>query len=211
MTHSQIREVQNAFRESTLRAVQAGYEWLELHFGHGYLAHSFLSPLSNKRIDEYGGSFDNRVRFTVETVRAVRRVWSDNLPLAVRLSSTDWTEDGWTLAETIELSRLLKSEGVDLIDCSSGFVTADISKIPFGAGFQVPLSEAVRREADIPTATVGFITNAAQADQIIRNGQADIVLLARKMLREPYWAIQAARELNQAEKLRLPIQYAHRI
>ena len=207
MTRDDIRAVQDAFRAATVRALEAGCEWLELHSAHGYLLHSFYSILSNKRTDEYGGSFENRIRMTVETARIMRKVWPDKLPFAVRLSCTDWVEGGWTLQDSIELSKRLKAEGVDLIDCSSGFVTPDYDKIPFGAGFQVPFADAIRKEAGILTAAVGYITQAMQADEIIRNGHADVVLLAREMLRNPYWANSAARAVHKKNAARVPIQY----
>lgn len=208
MTRSDIQEVQNAFRTAAVRSLEAGYEWLELHFAHGYLAHSFYSPLSNKRTDEYGGSFENRIRFALETTRAVRDVWSDRLPLTARLSCSDWVEGGWTIEDSVELSKKLKAEGVDLIDCSSGFNSLDYKNYPFGASWQVPFAEKIRKEADIATAAVGSITEPMQADEIIRNNRADIVLLAREMLRDPYWAYHAAQALHQKEADTLPIQYA---
>ena len=207
---AQIREIQNAFVAATVRAVQAGFQMLEIHGAHGYLVHSFHSPVSNARRDEYGGSFENRIRFTLETVRLVRPKWPDSKPLAVRLSCTDWFEGGWTLEESIELAKKLKAEGVDLIDCSSGGGTPK-ARVPAGASFQVPLAEAVRRQAGIPTAAVGLITDPMQADEVIRNGRADMVLLAREMLRNPYWPVQAARALGKADKLQLPVQYARAI
>lgn len=211
MTLEDIRQVQDAFRAATERVLAAGTEWLELHAAHGYLLHSFYSPLSNKRTDQYGGTFENRIRMLLETVRVMRNVWPGHLPFTVRLSCTDWVEGGWTIEDSVALSRRLKEEGVDLVDCSSGFVTPDYDRIPFGAGFQVPFAERIRKEAGIATAAVGDITNAMQADTIVRNGQADIVLLAREMLRNPYWAIQAAREVHQKDKLKAPIQYARAI
>lgn len=208
MTLTDIHQVQDAFRTAAVRSLEAGYEWLELHFAHGYLVHSFYSPLSNKRTDEYGGSFANRIRMALETTQAVREVWPERLPLTVRLSCSDWVEGGWTIEDSVELSKKLKAEGVDLIDCSSGFNSPDYKNYPFGAGWQVPFAEKIRQAADIATATVGFITNAMQADQIIRNQRADIVLLAREMLRDPYWPYRAAQELQQKEATTLPIQYA---
>ncbi|MES1024577.1 NADH:flavin oxidoreductase/NADH oxidase [Gloeocapsa sp. BRSZ] len=208
MTKEDIQEVQNAFRAAALRALEAGYEWLELHFAHGYLAHSFYSPLANQRTDEYGGSFVNRIRFVIETTQAVREVWPERLPLTARLSCSDWVEGGWTIEDSVELAKKLKAEGVDLIDCSSGFNSPDYKNYPFGAGWQVPFAEKIRHEAEIATAAVGSITNPMQADEIIRNGRADIILIGREMLRDPYWAYRAAQELHQEEKLNLPIQYA---
>jgi 2,4-dienoyl-CoA reductase-like NADH-dependent reductase (Old Yellow Enzyme family) len=208
ITKEDIQQIQDGFRSATVRSLEAGYEWLELHFAHGYLAHSFYSPLSNKRTDEYGGSFENRIRFLLETTRAVREVWPERLPLTARLSCSDWVEGGWTIEDSVELAKKLKAEGVDLIDCSSGFNSPDYKTYPFGAGWQVPLSEKIRKEADIPTAAVGFVTNAMQADEIIRNQRADIVLLARELLRDPYWPYRAAFELRRKNATTLPIQYA---
>ncbi|HAE59874.1 MAG TPA: oxidoreductase [Anaerolineae bacterium] len=201
---NEIRAVQESFKSAARRALAAGFEWLELHAAHGYLIHSFYSPISNQRRDDYGGSFENRIRFMLETVRAVRFVWPEHLPLTARISGTDWVEGGWTVDESIELARRLKAEGLDLIDCSSGGGAAQ-AKIPVGAGYQVPISEAVRRGADIATAAVGMITSAAQADEIIRNGRADVVLLGREMLRDPYWALHAAQALKQPAPI--PAQY----
>jgi 2,4-dienoyl-CoA reductase-like NADH-dependent reductase (Old Yellow Enzyme family) len=153
-----------------------------------------------------GVTLRNRIRFTLETVRLVRQKWPESKPLAVRLSCTDWFEGGWTLEESVDLAKKLKQAGVDLIDCSSGGGTP-AARVPVGAGFQVPLAEAVRRGADVPTAAVGMITDPLQADEIVRHGRADVVLLAREMLRNPYWPVHAARALGQADKLRLPVQY----
>jgi 2,4-dienoyl-CoA reductase-like NADH-dependent reductase (Old Yellow Enzyme family) len=208
MSAEDIRAVQEAFRAATVRAVQAGCEWLELHAAHGYLLHEFLSPISNHRTDQYGGSFENRIRMVIETARAMRGVWPERLPFAARLSCTDWVEGGWTLDDSVELSKRLKAEGVDLIDCSSGFNTPNYEAIPFGSGFQVPFAERIRPEADILTAAVGYITNAMQADGIIRNGRADIVLLAREFLRNPYWPLEAARAVHQKSAIAPPVQYA---
>lgn len=192
----EIGVVQAAHADAARRALEAGFEWVEVHAAHGYLAHQFLSPLSNTRTDEYGGSFDNRIRFLLETVRAVRGVWPERLPLAVRLSCTDWTEGGWTLEESVTLSVRLRGEGVDLVDCSSGGGVPR-ARIKTGPGYQVPFAEAVRCGADIPTAAVGMITDPAQANAIIEHDQADLVLLAREMLRDPYWPLRAARALGQ--------------
>jgi 2,4-dienoyl-CoA reductase-like NADH-dependent reductase (Old Yellow Enzyme family) len=173
---------------------------VEIHSAHGYLLHEFLSPLSNQRTDEYGGSFENRTRLLIETVRAVR----SEAPLLVRISATDWAEGGWDADQSVALAKLLKNEGVDLIDCSSGGLVAD-AKIPVASGFQVPFAERVRKEAGIATGAVGLITEPRQADEIIRNGQADIVLLAREFLRDPYWPLHAAQALGQP--ITWPIQY----
>ena len=211
MTREDIQQVQDAFRSAAVRSLEAGYEWLELHYAHGYLAHSFYSPLSNRRTDEYGGSFENRIRFALETTRAVRDVWPERLPLTVRLSCSDWVEGGWTIEDSVELSKKLKAEGVDLIDCSSGFGSLDYKNYPFGAGWQVPFAEKIRKEADIATAAVGSITEPMQADEIIRNNRADIVLLAQEMLRDPYWPYHAAQKLRQKGTPILPIQYGSRV
>ena len=201
---SEILAIQNDFRAGAERALAAGFEWLEIHAAHGYLLHSFYSPVSNKRTDNYGGSFENRIRFLIETVQAVRPVWPDHLPLTVRISGTDWTDGGWTVEESVELARSLKIEGVDLVDCSSGGGVFG-AKIPAGPGYQVPISDAVRNGADIMTAAVGLITAPAHADEIIRNGRADIVLLGREMLRNPYWPQYAAQVLKQP--VPVPPQY----
>jgi 2,4-dienoyl-CoA reductase-like NADH-dependent reductase (Old Yellow Enzyme family) len=200
----EIREVQQAFRAAAQRALEAGFRYLELHAAHGYLLHSFYSPLSNHRADAYGGSFENRVRMTLETATAVREVWPDDLPLAVRLSCTDWAAGGWTLEESIELACRLKALGVDVIDCSSGGNIPNAA-VPVGAGYQVPLSEGIRHGAGIVTAAVGLITQPMQADEIIRNGRADLVLLGRESLRDPYWPLHAAKALGQ--KAAVPVQY----
>jgi 2,4-dienoyl-CoA reductase-like NADH-dependent reductase (Old Yellow Enzyme family) len=180
---------------------------VEIHAAHGYLLHSFLSPLSNQRTDRYGGSFENRIRLLVETAHAMRAVWPEAKPLTVRISCTDWVEGGWTLEESIDLARRLKDEGVDLIDCSSGG-TSPTAKVPVGAGYQTPFAERIRREAAIATAAVGLITEPMQADEIIRNGRADLVLLARELLRDPHWPLHAAQTLHQRDKAAIPPQYA---
>lgn len=200
----EIGAVQAAFTAAARRALAAGFDWLEIHGAHGYLVHSFLSPLSNRRDDIYGGGLASRSRFLVETVQAVRQAWPERLPLAVRLSCTEWVEDGWGIEDTIELARWLKEEGVDLVDCSSG---GNLPKapVPLGPGYQVPLSEAVRRGAQIATAAVGLITAPAHADEIVRNGRADVVLLGRELLRDPYWPLHAARALKQPAPV--PDQY----
>jgi 2,4-dienoyl-CoA reductase-like NADH-dependent reductase (Old Yellow Enzyme family) len=206
MSEGDIRTVQAAFAAAARRALAAGFRWLELHFAHGYLAHTFLSPLSNTRTDAYGGSFENRVRFGVETVRAVRAVWPEELPLAVRLSCTDWAEGGWTAEDSVGLARLLRPEGVDLVDCSSGGLVPS-QRIPIGPGYQVPFARQIRAEAGLATAAVGMVTEPKQADAIIRGEEADLVLLAREMLRDPYWPLHAAKALEQPERRRIPNQY----
>jgi 2,4-dienoyl-CoA reductase-like NADH-dependent reductase (Old Yellow Enzyme family) len=188
-----IEKVTTAFSWAAVRARAAGFDVLEIHAAHGYLLHSFLSPLSNLRTDRYGGDLLNRSRILLQVVDAVRKEWAG--PLFVRISATDWVPGGWDICESIELARLLKSASVDLIDVSSGGLVP-YAKIPAGPGFQVPFAARIRREANIPVAAVGMITDAAQADQIVRNGDADIVLLAREMLRDPYWAMHAAAKLG---------------
>ena len=207
MTEADIRRVQADFVAAAQRALAAGCEWLELHAAHGYLGHEFLSPIANRREDRYGGAFENRIRFLVETTRAVRAVWPARLALTVRLSCTDWVPGGWDIEQSVELARQLKAEGVDLIDCSSGGQVPD-AKIPVGPGFQVPFAERIRREAGIATAAVGFITEPAQADEIVRQGRADVVLLAREFLRDPNWPRRAAKALGQGAALPLAPQYA---
>lgn len=203
---AEITGVQAAFQNAARRALAAGFDCVEIHGAHGYLIHSFYSPLSNQRSDSYGGNFENRTRFAVETTRAVRQVWPENLPLLIRLSSTDWVEGGWSGEDTVALAKLLKQEGIDLIDCSSGG-TAPRAAVPVGAGYQVPFAEKVRRGAQIATAAVGMITQPMQADEIIRNERADLVLLGREMLRDPYWAIHAALALAKRESAPVPDQY----
>ena len=207
MTLDDIAIVRRAFVEAVKRARAAGFTWIEIHAAHGYLLHSFLSPLSNQRTDFYGGSFDNRVRLLLEVARDTRKFWPDAMAVTVRLSCTDWVDGGWTLDDSIELSRRLKGEGVDLIDCSSGG-NVPRAEIPVAPGYQVPFAEAIRAQAGIPTAAVGLITQAKQADDIVRNGQADVALLARKILRDPYWPIHAARELGRVDGVPVPPQYA---
>jgi 2,4-dienoyl-CoA reductase-like NADH-dependent reductase (Old Yellow Enzyme family) len=204
LTIDQIKSLQRAFATAAARAAAAGFEVIEIHAAHGYLIHEFLSPFSNRRVDAYGGSFENRTRFLRECVEAVRRALSERCPLFVRVSATDWVEGGWDIDQSVELARLLLSLGVDLIDCSSGG-NLEKAEIPIGPGYQTPFAERIRREANIATAAVGMITAPAQADQIIRNDQADLVLLAREMLRDPYWPMHAAQELEHVAPW--PVQY----
>ena len=207
MTAADIIRVQHDFVAAASRALTAGFEWLELHAAHGYLFNEFLSPLSNHRTDNYGGSFENRTRFLLDTTRAVRKVWPEHLPLTVRLSAIDWKEGGWQIEDSIALAKRLKAEGVDLMDCSSGGLVPD-AKINFAPGYQVTFAERIRRDANIATAAVGFITEPKQADDIVRQGQADVVLLARQFLRDPYWPAHAAQTLGLKDKLPPPNQYA---
>ena len=199
-----LARIREAFVAAAKRALQAGAEVVEIHAAHGYLLHSFYSPLSNQRTDRYGGSFENRTRFLCETAAAVRAVWPDELPLFVRISSTDWTEGGWTGEDSVALAQQLKSLGVDLIDCSSGGNVPDAT-IPTGSGYQLRFAEQIGRETGIATGAVGLITSPEQADQIIRAGHADLVLMAREFLRHPYWPLNAAKPLHQ--KPEPPAQY----
>jgi 2,4-dienoyl-CoA reductase-like NADH-dependent reductase (Old Yellow Enzyme family) len=204
LTPKELDEVVSQFATAAKRAVTAGYEVVEVHMAHGYLCHQFLSPLSNKRNDEYGGSLANRARLPLRVAEAVRNAWPENLPVFVRVSATDWVEGGWVLPQTIQFARMLKDIGIDLIDCSTGGLVSN-AKIPAGPGFQVPFAAAVRNEAKIPTAAVGCITEPFQAEQIVSTGMADAVLLGRETLRNPYWPLEAARTLR--ADLAWPSQY----
>jgi 2,4-dienoyl-CoA reductase-like NADH-dependent reductase (Old Yellow Enzyme family) len=190
-----IRKVINDFRTAAARARQAGYQVLEIHAAHGYLIHQFLSPLSNRRTDEYGGTYENRTRLIREITSQTRAVWPDNLPLFVRLSCTDYVEGGWNVDETIQLSALLKNLGADLIDCSSGGAVP-YAKIPFGPGYQVGFAGQVRHQAGVMTGAVGLITAAKQAEEILANGHADLILIGRQSLRDPNFPLHAAKELG---------------
>lgn len=205
MTRADIDQTIDRFGASTRLARSAGFQTLELHMGHGYLVHEFLSPLSNHREDDYGGDFENRIRLAVEIARTVRAEWPKELPLFVRLSATDWVEKGWDIDQSIQLAKVLGTVGVDLIDCSSGSIVPG-SRGPQAPGFQVPLAAAVRAEAGIPTAAVGLITQARQADDILTQGKADLVLLARQLLVDPYWPLRAQAELDGVAS-QWPIQY----
>jgi 2,4-dienoyl-CoA reductase-like NADH-dependent reductase (Old Yellow Enzyme family) len=205
LTVDEIHGIVEAFVAAARCALHAGFKVIELHGAHGYLIHEFLSPLSNQRTDQYGGSFENRIRFALEVIQAVRSVWPERLPLFLRISATDWAEGGWALDDSVELARAVRTRGVDLIDCSSGG-TVPHASIPAAPGYQVPFSDRIRREAGILTGAVGLITEPFQADAIIRGGAADVVLLAREFLREPYWPIKAAQALG--AEIRVPAQYA---
>ncbi len=191
------------FREAAERALKAGFKVVEIHSAHGYLLQEFLSPLSNQRTDEYGGSFENRTRLLLQVTEAVRSVWPEEYPLFVRISSTDWTEGGWTLEDSIELAYLLKSAGADLIDCSSGGNIYN-AKIPAAPGYQVPFAGALRKTG-IMTGAVGLITSSNQAEEILREEKADLILMGRELLRNPYFPLQAAKELG--EEIYWPAQY----
>jgi 2,4-dienoyl-CoA reductase-like NADH-dependent reductase (Old Yellow Enzyme family) len=204
LTHEGIDTVVGAFRAAARRARQAGFKIVEIHAAHGYLLHQFLSPLANTRTDEYGGRYDNRTRLLKQVCRAVREEWPDELPLFVRVSATDWVEGGWTDDQTVALAHHLSSYGVDLIDCSSGGLVPN-AVIPLGPGYQVGFSQRIKATVPMLTATVGLITGPEQADQIVRLEQADLVLLGRQMLRDPYWPLHAARALG--HDVPWPVQY----
>jgi 2,4-dienoyl-CoA reductase-like NADH-dependent reductase (Old Yellow Enzyme family) len=199
-----IKTIIQAFKLAAKRSLAAGYKVIEIHAAHGYLIHEFYSPLSNKRTDEYGGSFDNRIRFLLEIIEAVQTEWPEELPLFVRISATEWVPDGWTIDDSVKLSLILKVKGVDLVDASSA---ANIPKapIPVGPGYQVPLAAQIRKETNMPTGAVGLITTALQAEEILQKGEADLVFLAREMLRNPYFPLEAAQELR--EEIEWPKQY----
>lgn len=199
-----LEKVKDDFRAAAKRSLDAGFEVLEVHAAHGYLFHEFLSPLSNKRTDEYGGSFENRCRLLLEVVSEVRTVWPKELPLFVRISATDWVEGGWNEESSIKLAALLKEKDVDLIDCSSGGLLPNVN-IPTGKGFQVRFAQKIKKEAGILTGAVGLITEAQQAEEILQKGQADLILLARELLRNPYFPLSAAKELG--SEIKWPSQY----
>lgn len=204
LDHEGIARVVQAFAEAAGRAREAGFQVVEIHAAHGYLLHEFLSPLSNHRQDEYGGSLENRTRLPREVAAAVRQAWPERLPVFVRISATDWAEGGWDVEQSIELARQLRGLGVDLVDCSSGG-TLPHAQVPVAPGYQTPFAERIRREAGIATGAVGMITGPAQAEHIVRTGQADLILMAREFLREPYWPLRAARELGCQTSW--PVQY----
>ena len=229
MSHQDITAVINAYSDAAQRAVAAGFDWIEVHAAHGYLPHCFYSPISNNRTDEFGGSFENRIRFTRWIAQEVRNKIPDDKVLSFRVSHTDWIDGGWTTEDTVDLASRLKSDGVDLIDVSSGGSTAKtvalmrqmrhdevgkqdgskdpVADIPIAPGYQVPGAEAVRAGANIPVAAVGLITEPEQADSIISEGRADMVMLARALLRDPNWPIHAAIELGETRRVRIPVQY----
>jgi 2,4-dienoyl-CoA reductase-like NADH-dependent reductase (Old Yellow Enzyme family) len=204
LTADDLDQLCTRFVESACRARQAGFQVVEVHMAHGYLLHQFLSPLSNRRSDDFGGSLENRMRFPLQVARRVREVWPEDLPVFVRISATDWVDGGWDLDQSLELCRRLQMLGIDLIDCSSAGLVPD-AQIPAGPGFQVPLAARIRHEVGILTGAVGLITAPAQAEQIIATGLADVVFLAREMLRDPYWPIHAAQRLKTEHAW--PVQY----
>jgi 2,4-dienoyl-CoA reductase-like NADH-dependent reductase (Old Yellow Enzyme family) len=196
LTTEGIARVVAAFAEGARRTLEAGFDLVEIHGAHGYLVHQFLSPLVNKRTDQYGGTFENRTRLLRQIIEAVRKVWPERLPLWLRISASDWTEGGWTIEDSVALAKQVKPLGVDLIDSSSGGIVPT-AKIPLGPGYQTPFAERIRHEAGILTGAVGMITSPEQAQHILATGQADIVLLARELLRDPYWPLRAAHALKQ--------------
>ena len=195
LTRDEIKALVESFATAAKRVVAVGFDLVEIHAAHGYLIHQFLSPLSNTRDDEYGGSFENRIRFIIEITEAVRKSIPESMPLFVRISASDWLDGGWTIDDSVELCMRLKECGVDLIDVSSGG-TSSGAPVPVGPGYQVPFAKQIRKEAGIPTGAVGLITEAAQAESIIANGEADAIFMAREFLRNPRWPLQAARELK---------------
>jgi 2,4-dienoyl-CoA reductase-like NADH-dependent reductase (Old Yellow Enzyme family) len=211
LTIEEIQTITQQFADAARRSIEAGFQVIELHFAHGYLAHEFYSPLVNKRTDHYGGSFENRIRFPVETIQAVRKVIPEDMPLFVRISSHEWHQEGFTIDDSVKMAKIFKEHGVDLIDCSGGFNVPNYSDIPFGPEFQVPFAEKIRKEADMATGAVGFITSAKQADDIVRQGKADLVIIGRQFLKNPYLPYHFAVDLgvDNAEPLCLPENYSY--
>lgn len=199
-----VARVIESFRNATKRALAAGFEFVEVHAAHGYLLHEFLSPLANQRSDSWGGALENRMRLTLEVTRAVREAWPADKPVWVRVSATDWADGGWNVDETVRLAQALKALGVDLVDCSSGGLVA-LQKIPLAPGYQVTFAERVKREAGVATGAVGLITEPKQAEAILAEGKADVILLARQLLRDPYWPLRAAADLGGEHPW--PVQY----
>jgi len=205
LTVDEIATLVNAFTAAAVRALQAGYKVAEIHAAHGYLINEFLSPLSNHRNDHYGGSFDNRIRFLLEVIDGVQTVWPSSLPLFVRISASDWMENGWTIDDSVRLAKILKEKGIDLVDCSSGG-TVPHAKITAGPGYQVPFASAIKKQAGIATGAVGIITGAEQAESILQEGDADLIIIAREFLRDPYFPLHAAKTLG--VDIAWPFQYA---
>lgn len=204
LTKQDIESIVQDFEAAAKRSLDAGFEVVEIHSAHGYLLHEFLSPLSNHRTDEYGGSLENRMRFPLEVAERVRKVWPAKWPVFVRISATDWVDHGWDLPQSIVYAKQLKDIGIDLIDCSSGG-TAAYAQIPAGPGYQVPFAEAIREQAQIFTGAVGIITSGTQAEKILQDGQADVLFIGRELLRDPYFPLHAAKELG--VDLKWPVQY----
>jgi len=206
MTEKDIDRICTDWRNATHRALGAGFRVIEIHAAHGYLLHSFLSPLSNRRSDAYGGPFENRTRLLLRVARDLRAIIPTDMALFVRLSCTDWVEGGWSIDDSVRLAKLLQDIGVDLIDCSSGGAVPD-AKVPVGPGYQTAFAEAIRHQGNIATAAVGMITDPHQAEAILKTGQADMVFFAREMLRDPYWPGRAAKALGVKTGGLLPVQY----
>jgi 2,4-dienoyl-CoA reductase-like NADH-dependent reductase (Old Yellow Enzyme family) len=204
LSENEINRIVDEFKQAAVRATKVGYDVLEIHSAHGYLINEFLSPLTNLRTDNYGGSFENRTRFLLQIVAAVNEVWPENKPLFVRISASDWAEGGWTIDDSVKLAVVLKQAGVDLIDCSSGGAVRH-QKISLGPGYQVPFAKRIKSEAAILTGAVGLIDNAQQAEEILSAGKADLILMAREFLRDPYFPIHAAKQMGQ--EITWPVQY----
>jgi 2,4-dienoyl-CoA reductase-like NADH-dependent reductase (Old Yellow Enzyme family) len=204
LTKAGIEKVITDFRDAAGRALKANFKIIEIHAAHGYLIHQFLSPLSNKRTDEYGGSFENRIRLLLQIIESVKTVWPGDLPIFVRISSTDWMPGGWTIEDSVSLAKILQTKGVDLIDCSSGGISPN-ARIELSPGYQVPFAEQIKKQTGIMTGAVGLITDPEQAEKTIEQGQADIVLIAREFLRDPYFPLRAAGKLN--TDIEWPVQY----
>jgi len=204
LTIAEIKDMVNAFKDAAIRALKAGFKIIEIHAAHGYLINEFLSPLSNQRTDEYGGSFENRSRFLIEIIDAIQTVWPADLPLFVRISASDWVDGGWTVEDSVTLASVLKTKGIDVIDASSGGISPT-AKITAGPGYQVPFAAAIKKQAGILTGAVGIITNAAQAEEILQQEQADLIFIAREFLRDAYLPLHAAKELG--DDIAWPDQY----
>jgi 2,4-dienoyl-CoA reductase-like NADH-dependent reductase (Old Yellow Enzyme family) len=204
LSKEEIGDIVDAFRNAAARALKAGFEVVEIHAAHGYLLNEFVSPISNQRTDEYGGSFENRTRIVREVASAIREVWPESLPLFFRFSATDWVQDGWDVEQSVRLACDLKPLGVDLVDCSSGG-NSSLAEIPLSPGYQVPFAAEIRARGEIATAAVGLISEPAQAEEIVASGKADMVFLARELLRDPYWPRRAAKELG--AEIEVPSQY----
>ncbi len=204
LTQEEIKKIIDDFKQAAIRAVKVGYDVIEIHAAHGYLIHEFLSPLTNQRSDNYGGSFENRTRFLFEIIESVKAIWPESKPLFVRISASDWADGGWTIDDSVKLASLLKQNGVDLIDCSSGGVVRH-QQISISPGYQVPFSERIKKEAKILTGAVGLIDNTKQAEEILTSGKADLILMAREFLRDPYFPLRAAKQLG--EEIKWPVQY----
>lgn len=204
MSKEDIKQLINNFRLAAVRAAKAGFKIIEIHGAHGYLLNEFMSPLSNQRTDEYGGCFENRIRLVLEVIRAIREVWDNSLPLFIRISAVDWVEGGWTDEDSVQLAMTIKDKGVDLIDCSSGGISP-LQKIPLAPQYQVPFAEKIKKQSGMLTGAVGLITDANGAEQILSNGQADLIFMARQLLRDPYFPLHAAKQLE--IDMPWPVQY----